>query len=118
MLANLQLLPLPLFGTDYDDGGRGAELAHHIDKVLGDSFSRPLIIGGDFNFNTPAKVFPQLFTDLSLHEALPDELTRPNKEGVKKTPDHLLYSDDLACVDSSVVPVQADHYLCVATFSY
>jgi len=116
MIANMQLLPIALFGAQYDDGADGTALARSIELSLLEYLRTPLIFAGDFNFDTPQTVYANLYKTLSLHEALPSELTRPNKEGMKKTPDHLLYSDGLTLVDSKVVPVHADHYLCVATF--
>ena len=116
MIVNTQMLPLPVFGARYDQG-EGNVLAGKIDSALVESLKAPLIFGGDFNFDTPHTIYPRLYDQLRLREALPDELTRPNKENQKKTPDHILYSDGLTLVDSRVQPVRADHYLCVAEFA-
>jgi endonuclease/exonuclease/phosphatase family metal-dependent hydrolase len=116
MIANTQMLPLAVFGAHYE-AGEGAVLAEKIQSALLDRLKRPVILGGDFNFNAPRVIYPHLYERLQLHEALPDTLTRPNKEGVKQTPDHILYSEGIALVSSRVQEVQADHYLCIAEFA-
>jgi len=115
MIANTQMLPLPVFGAHYDEG-EGNVLAGRIESALLQGLKPPVIFGGDFNFDMPSAIYPNLYAQLKLHEALPDELTRPNKENAKKTPDHILYSEGLALLDSYIQPVRADHYLCVAKF--
>lgn len=113
VVANTQMLLLPVFGKTYDEG-EGAGLARKIDDQLGASFTTPLIFCGDFNYDSPRAIYPNMYEKLTLSEALPDELTRPNKNGDKKTPDHILYSKELTVNDAKVVTVQADHYLCFA----
>jgi endonuclease/exonuclease/phosphatase family metal-dependent hydrolase len=116
MIMNTQMLPLTVFGAHYEVG-EGAVLAEKIQSALLDRLKRPVILGGDFNFNTPKAIYPHLYEQLQLHEALPDTLTRPNKEGMKQAPDHILYSEGITLVSSRVQEVQADHYLCVAEFA-
>jgi endonuclease/exonuclease/phosphatase family metal-dependent hydrolase len=116
MIANTQMLPLTVFGAHYDEG-EGKVLAGRIDQLLEARLRTPVIFGGDFNFDTPSAIYPGLYAKLKLHEALPNELTRPNKEGVKKTPDHILYSEGLVLASSRIQEVQADHYLCIAEFT-
>lgn len=113
MIANLQLLPLTVFGARYDEG-EGRELARQIEQTFLERLRAPLIFAGDFNFDSPRTVYPALYEAIGLEEALPSTTTRPNKEGAKKTPDHILYSKELAAAGGKVVKVQADHYLCTA----
>lgn len=115
MIANTQMLPLTVFGARYDEG-EGKVLAQGIEASLLENLKTPVIFGGDFNFDSPKSIYPNLYDQLRFREALPDELTRPNKENIKKTPDHIVYSDGLTLAGSYVKPVRADHYLCVAEF--
>ena len=116
MVANTQMLPLGVFGAAYDKG-EGKDLAREIDRVLYESLTVPFVFCGDFNFNSPATIYPEFFSRSGASDALPDVLTRPNKEGLKKTPDHILFSGP-ELVRSEVLETQSDHYLCFAEFSY
>lgn len=109
-IANTQMLPLTIFGHSYDRG-EGRQLARQIEKILIKNLRAPLVLCGDLNHDQPAEIYPDLFSSLSLREALPDEMTRPNKENVKKTPDHILVTPECRIVDAKIVPVQADHFL-------
>jgi exonuclease III len=115
-IANTQMLPLPVFGKTYESGD-GALLAQKIDASLSTALKQPLIFCGDFNFDEPQALYPKTYKAYGLRDALPDMLTRPNKEGLKKRPDHILYSSGVTCIDAKIVTVQADHYLCYADFS-
>lgn len=112
-IANTQMLPLPVFGKTYNEG-EGAGLARKIDAQLMTLFTTPLIFCGDFNYDSPQLIYPGTYDKLTLGEALPSELTRPNRDGVKKTPDHILYSKELVVDHAKIMPVEADHYLCFA----
>lgn len=115
LLANTQMLPLRLFGLAYDDNGVGSELAHGIDNVIAANISNPVLLCGDFNWPDPISIYPHLRT-LNLTEALPDKDTRPSIEGAKKRPDHIFYSPEFMLINSDVLTVTADHYLCWAEF--
>jgi endonuclease/exonuclease/phosphatase (EEP) superfamily protein YafD len=112
-VANTQMLPMGIFGKDYATG-EARELASEIEDVLLGTLQAPLVFCGDFNFNSVASLYPRLCEKLTLRDALPDMLTRPNIQGIKSTPDHILASDDIKVLDASVVPGRADHYLCTA----
>jgi len=116
-IANTQMLPLPVFGKTYEED-EGAVLAQKIDELLSTIMKQPLIFCGDFNFDEPQVIYPKTYKAYGLEDALPDTLTRPNKEELKKRPDHILYSSDIVCTGAKVVTVQADHYLCYADFLY
>lgn len=115
-IANTQMLPIHIFGEQYDSG-KGAELAAQIDETLCAHLHTPLVLCGDINFNTPADVYPLLYKKFALQEAPPDTVTRPNIEGAKKTPDHILVSRPMRILRSDVIIVEADHYLCFAEIS-
>ena len=113
MIANTQMLPLGIFGKSYASGD-GARLAAAIEQLLLDNLTSPLIFCGDMNFDAPHTIYPNLYKQLELNEALPDTLTRPNKTMAKQTPDHIVISSNLAVIQADVVEVEADHYLCYA----
>lgn len=113
MIANTQMLPLGIFGEAYNRG-EGVQLAQQIQSGLLEHLRTPLILCGDINFDNPAVLYPDLYARLGLREALPDVMTRPNKQNLKKTPDHIIISENITLVRSGVVPVVADHYLCWA----
>lgn len=110
-LANTQMLPIKLFGYEYDRG-KGFDFAKEIEKTL-TVLEQPIIFCGDFNFDNPSKVYPDLFNKLGLKEALPNKVTRPSPQG-KKTPDHIFYSPKFHLIKSGVVKTLTDHYLCYA----
>lgn len=113
MITNTQMLPLTVFGERYDSGP-GVELAESIQDLLIDRLRSPLIFCGDINFDIPSDIYPKLYKSLDLVEALPDEITRPNKMMIKQTPDHILTSRDLKVEKADIITVEADHYLCYA----
>lgn len=115
-LANTQMLPIQIFGYQYGEG----EAVEYTKKVESTFFTlkRPLIFAGDFNFDTPQAIYPMLRDRLALKDALPDRVTRPNKEGIKKTPDHIYYSPEFKLIDSRIVETETDHYLCFAELNY
>jgi endonuclease/exonuclease/phosphatase family metal-dependent hydrolase len=116
-VANNQMLPITLFGHKYDDESRGGELAGEINAVMTDFIpSAPLIWCGDFNFSDPLKVYPYM-QERELVDALPDEGTRPAKDGSKKRPDHIFYTSEFKVVQTIVKKTNTDHYLCFAEFS-
>lgn len=116
-IANNQMLPISLFGHRYDDASRGGELANDINGVLKKFIpAAPLIWCGDFNFSDPLRVYPYM-QDRGLVDALPDEGTRPTRDGSKKRPDHIFYSTEFSVQQTAVEKTNTDHYLCFAEFT-
>lgn len=109
-IANTQMLPVQVFGYEYDSGP-GMELAHQMEAVLMD-ISDPVIFAGDFNHDWPAKIYPNTFIKYRLTEALPDAPTQYN--GSRH--DHILYSQELRVVESRLCKTSTDHFLCFADF--
>ena len=71
----------------------------------------------DFNFSDPQKVF-SIINELNLINALPDEGTRPSKDGSKKKSDFIFYSSEFKLINSGIIETNTDHYLCWAEFEY
>lgn len=116
-VANNQMLPLSLFGMDYDEDGLGHELAEGINEVMSEMVTSPVIWCGDFNVNDPISIYP-VMKKLQLKDALPNRTTRP-KEGTEfSKPDHILYSPEFTVIESDIIETQTDHYLCYATFEW
>lgn len=111
-IANIQLLPLHIFGSSYTEG-HGAQLAELIDDTFYQHLKEPLIFCGDFNFDTPREIFPKLFASINLNDALPREPTDPTQ----KITDHILISKQFEVVTSKIEKTQTDHYLCFAEIS-
>jgi exonuclease III len=115
-IANTQMLPLGIFGRSYNND-EGLMLANDIEAILLANLKTPLVLCGDINFDQPSRIYPKFFQELNLREVLPDTATRPAKEKIKKTPDHIIISPEITATHSEVVLVQADHYLCYADIS-
>ena len=116
-VANNQMLPIRLFGFTYDDGARGTEFANSINLVMKSEIKSPVIWCGDFNFSDPQKVF-SIINELNLINALPDEGTRPSKDGSKKKSDFIFYSSEFKLINSGIIETNTNHYLCWAEFEY
>ncbi len=117
VVANNQMLPLALFGYDYQDATFGGMLAKGINEVLEKSIpQKPLIWCGDFNFPDPLAIYPYMKTR-ELTDALPDEVTRPSKDGSRKRPDHIFFTPEFKVESVSIQKTNSDHYLCFAEFS-
>lgn len=114
-VANNQMLPVKLFGFNYDDNDRGKLLANRINQTMKMQISVPVIWCGDFNFGDPLKVYP-FMQSLNLKDALPGVGTRPSKDGVKKKSDFIFYSPEFKVIDGGVMETNTDHYLCWAEF--
>lgn len=112
-VANTQLLPIHIFGSNYTKG-EGATLANKIDDIITENLKEPLIFCGDFNFDNPSMILPKLFAKFHLSNALPATPTEP--AGTK--PDHILYSEQFKTVSADVIPTQSDHFLCFAELDY
>lgn len=110
-IANIHTEPLAGFGLNYESG-EGNALAQEIDGILSDNLARPLLFAADFNMMDLSRTLPTLIGTFDLHEALPDEPTKPSG----KRPDHILYSPEWRILDSGVVRTQSDHYLCWGEF--
>jgi endonuclease/exonuclease/phosphatase family metal-dependent hydrolase len=113
-IANTQMLPIRLWGYEYGTGV-GFEYTRDIEDVLM-QLEKPVIFAGDFNFNEPEKIYPDLFRKLGLKDALPETLSRPSPSGEFKKPDHIFYSAEFSVVRSEIVTTLSDHYLCFAEF--
>lgn len=109
-VANTQMLPIQIWGYDYDKG-EGTNLSKSIEKVFL-KVKNPAILCGDFNFNNPQKIFPIFFKTHFLEDATPKVVTRPG--GKRETPDHIFYTREFELKDSGVIKTQTDHYLCWA----
>lgn len=112
-LANNQMLPIGLFGFNYDTSGRGKDLAEKINETVSKIVYNPVIWCGDFNWQEPLQIY-EYMKNLDLKESLPDESTRPSSTGEKKKPDHIFYSPEFKLIDSKIVKTKTDHYLCYA----
>lgn len=117
-VANNQMLPLTLFGYDYQDETYGGLLAKGINEVMEKTIpQKPLIWCGDFNFADPLAIYPHMRT-CRLTDALPDEATRPSKDGSKKRPDHIFFTPEFKVENADIQKTNSDHYLCFADFSF
>jgi len=112
-IANTQLLPIDLFGYYYDLSA-GRKYAAEIENILL-NLTEPCVLCGDFSGafkkQPVEKVFNALFTKLDLKDSLPNEITRPTKQGWYKT-DHIYFSPQLSVTKSGIVKTATDHYLC------
>lgn len=108
-IANTQMLPIRIFNESYEKG-LGVELASKIEEVLL-TLEKPIIFPGDFNFDTPHTIYPNLFAKLQLSEAFTNTVTRPDG---KSKHDHIYYSPEFELIDTKVWPTVSDHYLCYA----
>jgi exonuclease III len=114
-LANTQMLPLKTWELDYDKDP-GSKLAQEIDKIL-TNLDSPLIFCGDFNFNSPEIIYPNLFKKIPLVNALPYEETRPLLSEEKRIYDHIYFSPELNNIESKIEKTDTDHYLCYTKLS-
>lgn len=114
-IANTQMLPIHYFGFEYDDSGRGSDLARDINSIMSSIIKPPVIWSGDFNIDNPLKIYPYM-KKLKLREGLPDINTSPIHKGWKQKPDHILYSPEFKLIKSEVMNTDTDHYLCFAEF--
>jgi endonuclease/exonuclease/phosphatase family metal-dependent hydrolase len=113
-LANIHTLPLYVLGSSYGSDDRRT-FASEVDRVILEHLSTPLILGGDFNYSDIHNLYPNLFNDLNLLDALPAEPSVPN---VDVRIDYVLISkDDFQIVDSFIRPLMTDHYPCWLEFS-
>lgn len=117
LICNTQMLPLDLFGYSYVKG-EGNRLAQEIEKILLDNLAKPIIFCGDFNFDAPERAYPKLYAKLSIRNILPIGFTRPKLTGRIQTPDHILVSDEISCVESGIIEVNADHSMCYCKLEY
>lgn len=117
-VANTQMLPLTLFGYDYQDETYGGALARGINEVMEKTIpNKPLIWCGDFNVADPRVMYPYMQTR-ELADALPDEATRPSQDGSKKRPDHIFFTSEFGLQNAGIRKTNSDHYLCFADFSF
>ncbi|HUD11264.1 MAG TPA: endonuclease/exonuclease/phosphatase family protein [Candidatus Saccharimonadia bacterium] len=117
-IANMQLLPISIFGKSYDQD-EGLEFARQIEKVLLGSLRTPLVFAGDFNYDgVPEETYRLLYEKFALHEALPHKQTRPREiPDFWSSPDHITYSSGVVLRGADVVKTdRTDHYLCWAEF--
>lgn len=115
VLATTHNWPMREFGHSYTTEP-GASYGMYLDDVYSNELSgnTPLILAGDLNFDTPAKVISAFVHRLNLSEALPqDQPTRPAGD----RPDHILISPEFRCIESEIIPGRGDHYLCFAKLS-
>ena len=113
-VANNQMLPLTLFGYNYQDTSYGGKLAEGINRIMETNIpQRPILWCGDFNFDNPLSIYP-FMRSLGLADALPDEGTRPTKDGSKKRPDHIFYTPHFTLKNAGLRNTNSDHYLCFA----
>jgi endonuclease/exonuclease/phosphatase family metal-dependent hydrolase len=107
--ANTQMLPIRIFGYEYDHG-LGNELALSIERVLENLVDKkPLVLAGDFNFNDPQSVYLKFFSKTNLKEVLPAKPTRPDG---KSRHDHIYRSEDIKIISSEIYETFSDHYIC------
>ncbi|MGL4611514.1 MAG: endonuclease/exonuclease/phosphatase family protein [Trueperaceae bacterium] len=109
MLANIHALPLHVLGSSYDsDDGRA--FAKEVEKVMLEHLATPLIFCGDFNHNDIEKLYPNLFSELNLIEALPNEASVLNSE---LRIDYMLISKDAFQIAHAFIePMMTDHFSC------
>ncbi len=106
-IANIQLLPLHVFGTTYDnEEGFTRELEDQLLQLL----VLPTIFAGDFNHKEPQKIFPRLFSKLNLKDCLPGE---PTFVYHSTNPDHIYLPKSIKCINSKIIKSLTDHYLCI-----
>ncbi|MCH8987129.1 endonuclease/exonuclease/phosphatase family protein [Patescibacteria group bacterium] len=115
-IANIHMSPLHIFGYDYAKD-KGLGFAHAIEKLLLAKLQKPLIFCGDFNYNTPQTIYPNLISTFNLKDSVPDKLTAPCEKDVTKS-DHIFYSEEFTLVNSGVIETETDHYLCYISFNY
>ncbi|HEX8762994.1 MAG TPA: endonuclease/exonuclease/phosphatase family protein [Candidatus Saccharimonadales bacterium] len=111
MIANTQMMPFDVFGVDHKHGA-GAQNIQQIEQQLLVALHAPLILCGDLNMKNASKILAKLYAKLSLRDVLPPVPTRPLEHRLKS--DYILVSPTIMCKKSSVVPAQADHFLCLA----
>lgn len=109
ILVNTHLLPLHVLGASYDsDNGRA--FAKEIEKVMLEHLATPLIFCGDFNHDDIEKLYPKLFSELNLIEALPNKASVPNS--YLKIDYVMISKDDFQIVHAFIEPMMTDHYPC------
>jgi endonuclease/exonuclease/phosphatase family metal-dependent hydrolase len=109
-LANVHTLPLHVLGTSYDSGD-GRAFAKGVEKVMLEHLSTPLIFCGDFNCSNIQRLYPNIFSNFSLPDALPNEPSVPN---ASVRIDYILISkNDFQVVDKAIYPMLTDHFPCV-----
>jgi endonuclease/exonuclease/phosphatase (EEP) superfamily protein YafD len=106
MLANVHTLPLHVLNTSYDTES-GKRFAREVENVFLEHLKTPLIFCGDFNHKNIAGLYPKLFAELDLVDALPDKPSVPNSE---VRIDYMLVSSNLQVLDMGIKPVLADHF--------
>lgn len=107
--------PMAVFERSYETEPActyGRQLADVYLKEL--PLDRPVIFAGDFNFDSPKNVMPELIEELRLKEALP--LNQPTRHSGDR-PDHILYGPGLSIIETKIVSGASEHLLCYAKFS-
>jgi endonuclease/exonuclease/phosphatase family metal-dependent hydrolase len=113
-LANTHTLPLHVLNASYDSED-GKRFAKEIEEVFLEHLKTPLVFCGDFNHKNIALLYPKLFSELELTDALPDEPSVPNPD---VRIDYMLVSRNCFQVKSTTIcQVLADHFPCLLELS-
>lgn len=111
VLANIHTLPLNILGAAYDSPD-GMAFSRAIQQVLLDELRSPLVFCGDFNFWRIRDLYPRLFREFGLVDALP---AIPSRPGNDDRTDYVLYaSSTFELLEGRITPFLSDHYPCHA----
>ena len=108
MIANVHTLPLQVLNASYDSED-GKQFAGEVEKVFLEHLTSPLIFCGDFNHKDIAGLYPKLFDELNLLDALPNRPSTPNSD---VRIDYILVSSNIEVLDVGIQPTFADHFPC------
>lgn len=99
-IGNLHLLPLRLFGLQYNDGGLGQELSVRIEKTLL-ALPANLILSGDFNFPEPEEIYPNFIKERGLQRVA----------FAMSSTDHTFIPKGVEVISSKIIETRSDHNL-------
>lgn len=109
VFANLQLLPLHVFNTDYDSNTEFSDkIVSEICKHLIDLF----VLAGDFNCSSESLIIKQLEGKISIKDSLNGERTYVYPRFTN--PDHIYISNNLKSKQGEILKTNSDHYLCIS----
>lgn len=114
-IANLHTLPMHYFGFAYDQG-EGKSFARQIEDLLLAKLEQPLLFAATLNFDDTQLIYPRLYKEFELHEALGTLPTRPSGRSGSLRIDHVLFSPEFTLRNFGVNLTESDHYLCWAEF--
>jgi endonuclease/exonuclease/phosphatase family metal-dependent hydrolase len=107
-LANVHTLPLHVLNATYDSE-EGKKFAEEVEKVFLEHLKTPLIFCGDFNRKNITGLYPKLFDEFDLLDALPNKSSVPNSDA---RIDYVLVSSNLQVSDAGIESTLSDHFPC------